>query len=904
MDAMLARLEDAEQRGDVDAVVAELRAHGGSPAHAPVALQVLRMMLADSQANVDNRAKAAAAGAIEALLHTLCVHDTDAVIQTQALWVLSYILNADDGVAEASRRGAVDAVVAALRAHGADLQLQATGFVALSNLLYCSSDNCIAASHAGAIEAAVAALRMHKANNQLILPVAASLCHLLADERSRAFANRADVLSSFVVVMRRHGSDADLLARGCQALFFVIRGSSHDKQTLAGAAGAVEALVCALLAFPADMRIQDYGCAALRYLVADHQLNAAKAGACGAVEAVTALLRLPGTNAHVLSSGCHALARLFGDNEVCKKNLRRAVDAGAFDAVVTAVRSNCADAELATSGCLTLCSMLADGVCHQEAGRGLAADTAALVMRTHSQDANVQAAAVSFLGRLFMWLTSGSYRKSAWGGHEVALAAVLTALQSNAHVQQVGTATLFDMLTPLQNVQTLTRSRSPLEAQVHCIRRLDPSDLAPHSPKQLHPLQVRLHQLPMQCHRQARQKPLHQPRLCDLRLLSTQWVHPIRGPDMLRLGDESVQVKAAALDAFDVIMATMQVHKLDARTQARACGAVEQLIAGSPARTHDAGAAGAVGAVLSALSSHSAHAEVQLQGYQTLLTLIIADEGNAQRAIRAGALRLKRGVRNAVPELVRCRNAVMRELERAAATAAEAAAAELLASEELERGAAAAAPKPGKSKKKRGGGAGGAGGAGGNGGGQQALPTQTHDDAASAAHEQPPPHAADADDDADDAAAPSQLSALAARRRRRTATKAARRRGASTGGAEAAEAAADEAPAPDAQPAEASVAAAEDDADADDAAVPPAAQMQQLHVQPPAAAAPLLHGAAEDPESPSCVICLDAPRSVVLLPCKHLALCSAPACAAMMGAPPRCPLCRVVVVDTLVGVFL
>jgi hypothetical protein len=48
----------------------------------------------------------------------------------------------------------------------------------------------------------------------------------------------------------------------------------------------------------------------------------------------------------------------------------------------------------------------------------------------------------------------------------------------------------------LQNVQTLTRS--PLEAQVHCIRRLDPSDLAPHSPKQLHPRQVRHHQLPMQ----------------------------------------------------------------------------------------------------------------------------------------------------------------------------------------------------------------------------------------------------------------------------------------------------------------------------------------------------------------------------------------------------------------------
>ena len=47
----------------------------------------------------------------------------------------------------------------------------------------------------------------------------------------------------------------------------------------------------------------------------------------------------------------------------------------------------------------------------------------------------------------------------------------------------------------------------------------------------------------------------------------------------------------------------------------------------------------------------------------------------------------------------------------------------------------------------------------------------------------------------------------------------------------------------------------------------------------------------------SCVICLDAPRSVGLLPCRHLLLCDSAACATMLGAPPLCPTCREPVAD-------
>jgi hypothetical protein len=90
------------------------------------------------------------------------------------------------------------------------------------------------------------------------------------------------------------------------------------------------------------------------------------------------------------------------------------------------------------------------------------------------------------------------------------------------------------------------------------------------------------------------------------------------------------------------------------------------------------------------------------------------------------------------------------------------------------------------------------------------------------------------------------------------------------------------------------------------AALPAAVAVYEPAV-PQAFAAPLPPPAAAAPppppqavvERPTCVICLDASPCVLLLPCRHLVICSAPACAAMMGAPPLCPLCRLRVADTL-----
>ena len=51
-------------------------------------------------------------------------------------------------------------------------------------------------------------------------------------------------------------------------------------------------------------------------------------------------------------------------------------------------------------------------------------------------------------------------------------------------------------------------------------------------------------------------------------------------------------------------------------------------------------------------------------------------------------------------------------------------------------------------------------------------------------------------------------------------------------------------------------------------------------------------------ESQLCTVCLDAPRSMLCLPCRHLSICGSAECLAMLGTPPRCPICRCAVAET------
>ena len=68
---------------------------------------------------------------------------------------------------------------------------------------------------------------------------------------------------------------------------------------------------------------------------------------------------------------------------------------------------------------------------------------------------------------------------------------------------------------------------------------------------------------------------------------------------------------------------------------------------------------------------------------------------------------------------------------------------------------------------------------------------------------------------------------------------------------------------------------------------------------PVATKAPAARSAADE-EREMCVICLHERVCVALLPCRHFPMCAAPECAAMLGKPPQCPMCRLGVAERVV----
>ncbi len=380
--------------------------------------------------------------------------------------------------------------------------------------------------------------------------------------------------------------------------------------------------------------------------------------------------------------------------------------------------------------------------------------------------------------------------------------------------------------------------------------------------------------------------------------------------------------------AADVIAAMRTWLPTNSRLQTRGAMALAKMAETAETAARVA-AAGGIEAVVDAVRMYNAQNEsgrwwdVEESAWYALLILTRSDDAQTQRAIDAGVLALPPAANEEGIEERRVLFERMHALQRrhadaaaaqqaaalaAAALRADAAMEALLAEEEAERAAKAGgkAAGGGKAKPKR------------NKAARAAAAARAADDAAApatAAGAAPPSAAAATADATAGAAPPSKAAARRMRVRRRAATEEATRQqdavdsaaaasALQPSGAEANSGSADDvfvdARDDDAAPLADDAAAALSDALAQSAhIVPPAAPHADVAAAVQAALAAQAAMLAEHEARAACAICLDAPRCMALLPCKHLTNCTAPACFAMLGAPPRCPLCRTVVTDTM-----
>ena len=205
----------------------------------------------------------------------------------------------------------------------------------------------------------------------------------------------------------------NVLLAGLHALTSWLGETPHAR-TVAGAAGAVGAVVTAMRTNTADADLQGIGCTLLAAIFANTHQNVALAEDAEAVAAVLTALRGHPKCTEVQRSGCQALNTVIaGGSDInwhgaALANANVAVALGAVELVATKLIG--ADEELSVAACALLANLLFLG---EGKARALRCDTFGNVlqaMRVYTTNVDVQRAGCLALARM--------------GGHEAAVAMV------------------------------------------------------------------------------------------------------------------------------------------------------------------------------------------------------------------------------------------------------------------------------------------------------------------------------------------------------------------------------------------------------------------------------------------------------------------------------------------------
>ena len=216
-------------------------------------------------------------------------------------------------------------------------------FVALAN-------PAVPISSAGCFAAIVKLMKNHK-STCIVQEIA---CHIVAgmcfDPANRPLAGAAGAVEAVLTALETHGADLDVATQACLALQNLVCDHPANQER-AGAAGACEAVLKASKTHGADRLFAERVCGALMNLTSQHPANRERAGVVGAF---TELTRLCNTHAAEADGYQNAFSAFVNLNIDHPANRQRAADAGVIELVIAVMARFPAHAAIQGDACFIL----------------------------------------------------------------------------------------------------------------------------------------------------------------------------------------------------------------------------------------------------------------------------------------------------------------------------------------------------------------------------------------------------------------------------------------------------------------------------------------------------------------------------------------------------------------------
>ena len=450
-----------------------------------------------------------------------------------------------------------------------------------------------------------------------------------------AAAGQRDVAT--VARLTRAATSSAVRVAGSAALAAFLTDDDHSP-TPEETQHAVEALVLALRAAPADVDVQQLGCFGLAVACKASGEARKVAAALGAVEALVSALKVHVENEDITAAACSALVHFtFVDHNNCTVAFR----AGALDALLDVVRAQPTHESMIHSVCWTL-----GYVCEEVAGTPAAAvqlgAPAVIIDALRSFPDSSMLHESAFFA---LQATLSDTTVDDDGQHDGAVSYVIHALRAHsAHdeVQRYGCMSLCKLIS-YQPVNAAEAWR--LGALPHLLTILEVHSTNTDNLRECFAaartlvLAVRGSLMPSEADAAA----------AALATIAAMRAHPSE-PDVqydacglldeLALTAPRLAVILAEAGAMEALVNVVrEFTSCDNFVAASACWALGNLAASAPAHRHRALAAGAIADVVTLMTTHSGNDTVQKEAAHALSCLCKDDSSCCAQAVQCGAVK-------------------------------------------------------------------------------------------------------------------------------------------------------------------------------------------------------------------------------------------------------------------------